>query len=222
MRHLGSSPCSSPLHRHRLCSGILQWRRWWGRLSGETCWPASGCRKSPHYCRSSSERERQVSELRGLPVWSLHDLTAWVSQQAKDMQHTAGEMEILMQWERVCVSVCVRACVRASECSLCVSAPVAQWLERCVGSAKFVGSIPREHMYWQYKCITWMHCKSLWIKASDKCINVNVSEWVSECVLHTFSPRVWMDGWSFHCSFLLSPLFLNNYHSFNIIIWGVE
>ncbi len=24
------------------------------------------------------------------------------------------------------------------------------------------------------KCITWMHCKSLWIKASAKCINVNV------------------------------------------------
>ncbi len=25
------------------------------------------------------------------------------------------------------------------------------------------------------KCITWMHCKSLWIKASAKCINVNVN-----------------------------------------------
>ncbi len=37
-----------------------------------------------------------------------------------------------------------------------------------------MGSIPREHTYWQ-KCITWMHCKSLWIKASAKCINVNVS-----------------------------------------------
>ncbi len=24
------------------------------------------------------------------------------------------------------------------------------------------------------KCIAWMHCKSLWIKASAKCINVNV------------------------------------------------
>ncbi len=49
---------------------------------------------------------------------------------------------------------------------------VAQWLEHCVSSTKVVGSIPREHMYWQKKCITWMHCKSLWIKASDKCINV--------------------------------------------------
>ncbi len=29
--------------------------------------------------------------------------------------------------------------------------------------------IPREHTYWQYKCIAWMHCKSLWIKASAKC-----------------------------------------------------
>ncbi len=47
--------------------------------------------------------------------------------------------------------------------------PVAQWLEHCVSSAKVVGSIPREHTYWQYKCIAWMHCKSLWIKASAKC-----------------------------------------------------
>ncbi len=27
--------------------------------------------------------------------------------------------------------------------------PVAQWLEHCVSSAEVVGSIPREHMYWQ-------------------------------------------------------------------------
>ncbi len=46
---------------------------------------------------------------------------------------------------------------------------VAQWLEHCVSSAKVVGSIPMEHTYWQYKCISWMHCKSLWIKASAKC-----------------------------------------------------
>ncbi len=52
---------------------------------------------------------------------------------------------------------------------------VAQWLEHCVSSAKVVGSIPREQTYWQYKCIAWMHCKSLWIKASAKCINVNVN-----------------------------------------------
>ncbi len=45
-------------------------------------------------------------------------------------------------------------------------------VEHSVSSAKVVGSIPREHMYWQYKCITWIHCKSLWIKASAKCINV--------------------------------------------------
>ncbi len=28
--------------------------------------------------------------------------------------------------------------------------PVAQWLEHCISSAKVVGSIPREHTYWQY------------------------------------------------------------------------
>ncbi len=54
------------------------------------------------------------------------------------------------------------------------SVPVAQWLEHCVSSAKVVGSIPREHTYWN-KCICWIHCKSLWIKASAKCINVNDS-----------------------------------------------
>ncbi len=46
-------------------------------------------------------------------------------------------------------------------------------VEHCISSAKVVGSIPREHTYWQKKCIAWMHCKSLWIQASAKCINVN-------------------------------------------------
>ncbi len=50
-----------------------------------------------------------------------------------------------------------------------VYVPVAQWLEHCITSAKVVGSIPREHTYWQYKCTAWMQCKLLWIKASDKC-----------------------------------------------------
>ncbi len=52
-------------------------------------------------------------------------------------------------------------------------------VEHCVSSAKVVGSIPREHMYWQKKSITWMHCKSLWIKASAKCINVNLHSYLS-------------------------------------------
>ncbi len=34
-----------------------------------------------------------------------------------------------------------------------------------------VGSIPREQILKMY---TWMHCKSLWINTSAKCINVNV------------------------------------------------
>ncbi len=46
-------------------------------------------------------------------------------------------------------------------------------VEHCVSRAqKVVGSNPRKHKY--KTCITWMHCKSLWIKASAKCINVNV------------------------------------------------
>jgi len=38
-----------------------------------------------------------------------------------------------------------------------------------LATQKFVGSFPREHTYWQKKCLAWMQCKSLWIKASDKC-----------------------------------------------------
>ncbi len=70
-----------------------------------------------------------------------------------------------------------------SNCWSDVCVPVAQWLEHCVSSAKVVGSIPREHMYWQKKiCIASMHCKSLWIKASAKCINVNVFQGTEKTV----------------------------------------
>ncbi len=41
-------------------------------------------------------------------------------------------------------------------------------VEHCV-----VGLIPREHILTK-NCIAWIHCKSLWIKASAKCIHVNV------------------------------------------------
>ncbi len=47
--------------------------------------------------------------------------------------------------------------------------PVAQWLEHCVSSAKVVGSIPREHILMKKM---YSLNKSLWIKASAKCINV--------------------------------------------------
>ncbi len=55
-------------------------------------------------------------------------------------------------------------------------------LEHCVSSAKVVGSIPREHTQWKYKCISWKHCKSLWIKASAKCINENIIEKLKHAV----------------------------------------
>ncbi len=53
---------------------------------------------------------------------------------------------------------------------ICV--PVAQWWSIALAAQKVVGSNPRKHKY--KTCITWMQCKSLWIKASAKCINVNV------------------------------------------------
>ncbi len=43
-------------------------------------------------------------------------------------------------------------------------------VEHCVSSAKVVGSIPREHILTKMYGLN----KSLWIKASAKCINVNI------------------------------------------------
>ncbi len=57
-----------------------------------------------------------------------------------------------------------------------VSFPVAQLVEHGASNAKIMGSIPRESKRWQnVETVTWMQCKSLWIKASAKCINVNVN-----------------------------------------------
>ncbi len=50
------------------------------------------------------------------------------------------------------------------------SVPVAQWLEHCVSS----GFDSQGTHVLTKTCIAWMQCKSLWIKASAKCLNVNV------------------------------------------------
>ncbi len=47
-------------------------------------------------------------------------------------------------------------------------------VEHCVSSAKGCGFDSQGTHVLIKNCITWMHCKSLWIKASAKCINVNV------------------------------------------------
>ncbi len=52
--------------------------------------------------------------------------------------------------------------------------------EHCVSSAKWRGFNSKgTHILIRkfINCIAWMHCKSLWIKASAKCINVN--NWVT-------------------------------------------
>ncbi len=47
-------------------------------------------------------------------------------------------------------------------------------VEHCVSSAKGCGFNSQGTHILIKQCIAWMHCKSLWIKASAKCINVNV------------------------------------------------
>ncbi len=50
-------------------------------------------------------------------------------------------------------------------------------VEHGASNAKIMGSIPRESKSWSnVKTVTWMQCKSLWIKASAKCINVNITK----------------------------------------------
>ncbi len=85
--------------------------------------------------------------------------------------------------------------------------PVAQWLEHCVSSTKVVGSNPREHTYWQYKCITWMHCKSLWIKASAKYINVNVNMKYKTESLHKGNGESIMHVSMFHITLIFLHIF---------------
>ncbi len=48
-------------------------------------------------------------------------------------------------------------------------------VEHCVSNAKGCGfnSQGTHILTKNKKCISWLHCKSLWIKASAKCINVN-------------------------------------------------
>ncbi len=54
-------------------------------------------------------------------------------------------------------------------------------VEHGTNNAKIMGLIPRESKSWSnVKTVTYMQCKSLWIKASAKCINVNVL-WI--CIL---------------------------------------
>ncbi len=51
-------------------------------------------------------------------------------------------------------------------------------VEHCASNGKIMGSIPRESKSWSnVKTVTWMQCKSLWIKVSAKCINVNMKNW---------------------------------------------
>ncbi len=67
---------------------------------------------------------------------------------------------------------------KGDKCSKNYSFPVAQLVEHGVSNAKIMGSIPRESKSWSnVETVTWMQCKSLWIKASAKCINVNVKTW---------------------------------------------
>ncbi len=48
-------------------------------------------------------------------------------------------------------------------------------VEHCVSNAKGCGFDSQGTQILITKCIPWMHCKSLWIKASAKCVNVNAN-----------------------------------------------
>ncbi len=61
------------------------------------------------------------------------------------------------------------------ECKLlisCKKCSCGSVVEHCVSSAKGCGFISQETHILTKNCIDLMHCKSLWIKASAKCVNV--------------------------------------------------
>ncbi len=59
-------------------------------------------------------------------------------------------------------------------------------VEHCVSSAKGHGfNSQGTHMkHTDKKCIAWIHCKSLWIKASAKCINVKWTDTLCKKMTH--------------------------------------
>ncbi len=54
-------------------------------------------------------------------------------------------------------------------------------VEHCVSSANGCGFDSQRTRTLTQTCITWMHCESLWIKASAKCIKINVMMSVFFC-----------------------------------------
>ncbi len=118
------------------------------------------------------------------------------------MIYTACWLEVA-SLDYMCVCVCVSVCKRKREKELwrkwlglvetqwyCV--PVAQWKSIALAAQKVVVQFPG-NTHTDKKCITWMHCKSLWIIASAKCINVNV---VKEDI--NVNPKCAEEAYSYH------------------------
>ncbi len=99
---------------------------------------------SPLCIRAHSTRSVASSQalFRGVPLEDICVAAGWSSPHTfirfynLDLDTAPGSQVLSPCKGRVC-------------CLVCRSVPVAQWLEHCIISAKVVGSIPREHMYWQ-------------------------------------------------------------------------
>ncbi len=69
-------------------------------------------------------------------------------------------------------------------CQKCSSLVVHQrWYSACLGCKEGLFDM----VYTDKKIIAWMYCKSLWIKASAKCINLHFKMWVSVAFLSSLT-----------------------------------
>ncbi len=121
-----------------------------------------------HYPAGSSHQkmDRHGQQQYSGRLWHLNDAQLVLSVSRKYPPHHYTTTNSLNHWDKA-------GWIYAFMFFTCSCGTV---VEHCVSSAKGVGSIPREHTYWpkMYNLNVVQLCKSLWIKASAKCINVNV------------------------------------------------
>ncbi len=121
-----------------------------------------------HYPAGSSHQkmDRHGQQQYSGRLWHLNDAQLVLSVSRKYPPHHYTTTNSLNHWDKA-------GWIYAFMFFTCSCGSV---VEHCVSNAKVVGSIPREHTYWpkMYNLNVVQLCKSLWIKASAKCINVNV------------------------------------------------
>ncbi len=89
-------------------------------------------------------------------------------------------------------------------------------VEHCVSSAKGCG-FNSQGTHTDNKCIICVHCKLLWIKASAKCINVNLARMLAK-ILTMLAGAFWLNYTLTFISMYFSDIHLLTKHSFHSLL----